>query len=117
MKKIASSAVFIGIFFHSICLFALPPIAFSRNVAIENTAAAYSYKIIQAPNNTWGYNILEGNKIFIHQPNRPGLPGTVGFQHKKDAIIVAKLVIAKLEKGEMPPTISIEELHKMKLIE
>src|SRR6195952_3040598 len=75
----------------------------------------YQFEIIPAPNNTWGYDIQKDNKLFIHQPNRPGLPGNEGFRPKKKAIKVAQLVIAKIKKGMMPPTISNEELLALKL--
>lgn len=43
------------------------------------------------------------------------MPGNEGFNTKKDAMKVAELVIAKVKKGEMPPTISAEELAALKL--
>lgn len=42
--------------------------------------------------------------------------GNVNFKTKADAEKVAKLVIDKIKKGEMPPTVTIEELQKLKVI-
>jgi hypothetical protein len=69
-----------------------------------------SFEIIKAEGNTWGYQIfLEGTPI-ITQANKPGLPGNQGFNNKNQAIIVAELVIEKIRRGQMPPTVSVEEL-------
>jgi hypothetical protein len=55
-------------------------------------------------------------RLMIHQTSAPGLPGNEGFKTKADAEKVALLVIDKIEKGEMPPTISIEEMKKLNVI-
>jgi len=52
----------------------------------------------------------------IHQTSAPALSGNEGFKTKKDAAKVALLVIEKVKKGEMPPTISIDEMKKLKVI-
>ncbi len=75
-----------------------------------------TYKIIDAPNHTYCYDVLADGKIMIHQTSAPGLPGNEGFKTKADAEKVAKLVITKIQKGEMPPTVSIEEMKKLKVI-
>jgi len=81
-----------------------------------STNEFYQFKIISSKNNTWGYDILKKNILFIHQTSIPGLPGNEGFKIKSDAEKVAKLVIEKLEKGEMPPSVTQEELKKMKVL-
>lgn len=78
--------------------------------------AGYTYTIIQASNNTWGYDIKAGKKVLIHQPVIPGLPGNEGFKTKSDAEKVARLVIGKIKKGELPPCVTIEELKKLKVL-
>lgn len=75
-----------------------------------------TYKIIPSANNTWGYDIYDNNKLIIHQPSIPALPGNSGFSTKKNAEIVAKAVIEKIKKGEYPPTISIDEMKKLGVI-
>lgn len=86
-----------------------------KAAGVINSPATLRYQIIPAANSTWGYNILKDNKIFIHQPHKPGIPGKEGFKDKRDAIKVAELVIAKLQRGEMPPTISLEEMRSLKI--
>lgn len=75
-----------------------------------------SYKIISAPNNTFGYDIYSEAKLLIHQPTIPAMPGNEGFSSKSQAIAIAELVLIKIKKGEMPPTVSKEEMKKLKVI-
>ena len=84
-------------------------------------ASAYAntkltYKIIEAPQHTYGYDVFADGRLMIHQTSAPALPGNEGFKTKEDATKVALLVIEKIKKGEMPPTISIDEMKKLKVI-
>ena len=84
-------------------------------------ASAYAntkltYKIIDAPKHTYGYDVFADGRLMIHQTSVPALPGNEGFKTKEDATKVALLVIEKIKKGEMPPTISIDEMKKLKVI-
>ncbi|MDX9847121.1 MAG: DUF4907 domain-containing protein [Tenuifilaceae bacterium] len=72
--------------------------------------------IIPSIDNTWGYQILINEKPFIFQSSIPGLPGNTGFSNQKDAEKVANLVVAKIRRGEMPPTITIEELKELNVL-
>lgn len=74
-----------------------------------------SFKIIAAPDNTYGYDIYNDEKIIIHQPNKPGLQGNKGFIKKQDAIKVATLVVQKVKNNEMPPTILEADYKKLKI--
>jgi hypothetical protein len=58
---------------------------------------------------------LDG-KLLIHQTTIPCLPGAEGFKFRPGAEKIAKLVIMKIQKGEMPPTVKIEELKKLKIL-
>ena len=80
------------------------------------TKPAMSYKMISSPNSTWGYDIYTDGKLTIHQPTIPGLPGNEGFKTKEAAQKVAEFVITKMKKGEMPPTVTNEELKKLKVL-
>jgi len=51
--------------------------------------------------------------MLIHQASIPGIPGNDGFKAKSDAKKVALLVIEKLKKGEMPPTVTLDEMKKL----
>lgn len=83
--------------------------------ADEYNGSNLTYKIIPGAEKSFGYDILSNGKLLIHQPVRPGLPGNKGFATKKDAAGVAELVIEKIRNGEMPPTVSEEEMKKLKV--
>jgi hypothetical protein len=83
-------------------------------------ASAYAnskltYKVIGAPKQTYGYDVIADGRLMIHQPSVPALPGNEGFKTNEDASKVAALVIGKIRKGEMPPTINTDDLKKLKL--
>ena len=75
-----------------------------------------TYKIIPAANHTFCYDVLADGKILIHQPSKPGLPGNEGFTTKTAAEKVAQLIITKIKKGEMPPSVTTEELKKLNVL-
>jgi len=87
---------------------------FPSGEAFKN--AKITYQLIPGISSTWGYDILVDNKLTIHQPSIPSLPGNEGFKTKESAEKVAKLVIKKMKKGEMPPSIDEKELKKLKAI-
>lgn len=75
-----------------------------------------TYKIINGINNTYCYDIYADDKLMIHQPSIPGLSGNEGFKTKAAAEDIAQLVISKIKKGEMPPSVTVEEMKKLKAI-
>lgn len=89
-------------------------VAFPKASQYNNTKL--TYKIISAPNNSFGYDVYADGKLMIHQNSIPAMPGNNGFKTKAAAEKVAQLVIQKIKKGEMPPTISIEEMKKLKAV-
>ncbi len=54
-----------------------------------------SYKIIGAAGKTFGYDIFQNNRLIIHQPAVPAMPGNGGFKTRAGAGKVAQLVIQK----------------------
>lgn len=110
--------------YFAITLFLIPSQSFcgitpsSGNVdfRIFNKQTNVFFKIIKAPENTWGYDIYISKKLVIHQINIPGQTGDQGFRTKKQAEAVARLVVAKVGKGEMPPSVTQAELAKLRAI-
>lgn len=105
---------------YSVCLFFMiavfasgawqkKPVASAKTV----TAPAFTYKIINAAGGTFGYDICQDAHLLIHQPSVPALPGNAGFKAKAGAEKVAGLVMKKINKGEMPPTVSLAEMKKL----
>lgn len=82
----------------------------------EHAAAELTFAIIDAPNGTFGYDILSDGKLLIHQTNLPGQPGNDGCKTKADAEKLAAFVMEKIKKGEMPPTVSSTELQELRII-
>jgi len=87
--------------------------SFIHNQASDVNSLSIVYKIIPSVNHTWGYDIYRGGKMIIHQQNIPGMPGNEGFGKKSQAKKTARLVINKIEHGEMPPTVTPDELKKL----
>ena len=75
--------------------------------------ADLTIRIIPSVNGTFGYDILLQEKPFVHQPSIPALPGNEGFKTRERAQRVAELVVKKIRSGEIPPTVSVEELNSM----
>ena len=89
-------------------------IKFPEVSAYANTKL--TYKIIDAPNHTYGYDVYADGRLMIHQQSIPAMPGNEGFKTKQGAEKVAQLVISKIKKRELPPTVTVEEMKKLKAI-
>lgn len=74
------------------------------------------YVIISGLNNTYGYDVFKDEVKLIHQPIIPGYDGINGFTSPQQAEKVASLVIKKIKKGEMPPTITKLELKELNVL-
>jgi len=91
-----------------------------KQVKVTHAAATaknnnYRYTITGNEQNGYGYDVFEGTKVFIRQPNIPGLPGHKGFTTKNDGEKTASLVIRILSNNIMPPTVSRHELENLKI--
>jgi hypothetical protein len=87
------------------------PIKFPDN----NVNSQFMYKIISSAANTFGYDVYRNGNLLIHQPTIPGMGGVNGFKTKQDAKRVAELVLMKIKKGEIPPSITEEDLKFLKV--
>lgn len=83
---------------------------------ITATTAAITHRIIDAPNGTFGYEILADGKLLVRQTNVPGQPGNSGCATKAEAEKLASLVADKVKRGQMPPTVTKEELQQLSII-
>lgn len=71
--------------------------------------------IMKVSDSSYGYYIFADGQLLIEQKNIPGLPGNSGFITETEAQKTADLAIRKLKAGEMPPTISTEELKALQI--
>jgi len=86
-----------------------------KQIALQMAKANLTYFIIRVPDNTYGYTIFIDGQMYIEQKSIPAVSGNAGFVSKDDAEKVAKLVIEKIRQGEMPPTVSTEDLQLLKI--
>jgi hypothetical protein len=83
-----------------------------QNESSDNAGKpALSYKTFYEPSG-WGYDILSGNKLIIHQDFIPALPFKKGFNKKEYAEKTAQLVIQKIQENKFP-TLAKSDLEKI----
>ncbi|MFD0751876.1 DUF4907 domain-containing protein [Mucilaginibacter calamicampi] len=75
----------------------------------------YTAKIYLVDSTGYGYDIYLDTKMIIHQPMIPGVLGRSGFRTRANAQDVANLIISKLEKAIMPPSVSQRELDSLNI--
>jgi hypothetical protein len=51
--------------------------------AFGNANTKLTWKIIDAPNHTYGYDVLADGRLIIHQKSIPAMPGNEGFKTKQ----------------------------------
>ena len=122
-----ATSVFLAVLFVFFIVVCLPvPSLSADESAVKNDVnqpknpyanAKISIKIIPAINKTFGYDIFLYGRPLVHQPHIPGIPGNEGFTTRKRAQKVAEFVVKKIRRNEMPPTVTIEDLNKMDVLE
>jgi hypothetical protein len=61
----------------------------------------------------WGYRLYVRYKLLVNQPNIPAVSGNVLFKKETDARKIAKLASSKVANGQIPPTLTVEEVQKL----
>lgn len=61
----------------------------------------------------FGYDILMGGKIYIHQPHIPAVAGNNGFPSAESALKTGTFIISKIRKNIMPPSVTKNELDSL----
>src|SRR6476660_5942587 len=72
--------------------------AISQRASSKKPIDVFGYSCFQNNDETWGYDILRSEKIFIHQPTIPAASGLKGFSNKQSASAIAELAIKKLKR-------------------
>lgn len=77
-------------------------------------AGNYTYKIFQAPNKMYGYDILQNGKVIFHQfaALQPADKPNTAFAKKEHAEKAALLSVEKLRTGEAA-SLTNEEIKKI----
>jgi hypothetical protein len=82
----------------------------------KSEAEKFTFRVIPAAENTFGYEILDQGKILVQQKTIPAMPGNNGFKTEDDAKKCADFVISKLNRNIMPPSVTPEELDSLGII-
>lgn len=61
----------------------------------------------------YGYDILMGGKIYIHQPHIPAVAGNQGFRDAEAAMKAGTFIVTKIRKNIMPPSVTKNELDSL----
>ena len=98
-------------------LFSIPILGYAQSDGkAESADSLRSTRVeIFEADNGWGYDVYVDDKKYIHQTTIPSVPGTTGFVSKKEAQIVAEFVIGKINRNEMPPSVTPEELKELNI--
>ena len=84
--------------------------------AAHASDGAYTFTVIDAPNGTFGYDILHNGSLLVHQPGLPGQPGVEGCRSREQAERLASFVVSKITRGIMPPTVTTDELDSLGIV-
>lgn len=85
-------------------------------VTTESTKSVepeYSVVTTQDSEYGWGYQLFKDGKLIIDQKHVPAIQGKKGFSSKEDADLTANYILEKIKKGAFPPTVSVEELDSL----
>lgn len=61
----------------------------------------------------WGYKLYMRYKLLVNQPNIPAVSGNASFKKETDARKIAKLASSKVASGQIPPTLTVEEVQTL----
>ena len=67
----------------------------------------YTIRILPAPGNTFGYDILKGEQVILHQQFNPFAKGRSmsGLKNKADVIVLVKWLVTESKRtGKHPPS-------------
>lgn len=95
----------------------------SAQVAASSMPPTYSYKVFEAPNKMWGYDIFRDERFMFHQPAEIVAPASSApaqnapvqssaLSAKTFAEKAAAFAIDKIRKGQ-PPALTQEEIKKI----
>ena len=84
---------------------------------VAQDSSEYRIEIIAGEANSFGYDIKKDGKLLIHQPHIPGVAGVRGFDTEEQARAAAQLMVNKMQKNIMPPTISEHEVDSIRSLQ
>jgi hypothetical protein len=89
-----------------------------KEVAATDTSGI-TYQIIHSENGVegFGYDIYIQGKLYVHQPSIPAIAGNKGFSSSHKAEQAAALVVNKIKNNILPPTVDVNELDSLHLLD
>ncbi len=71
--------------------------------------------IINVADKRYGYQIISDGNMLIEEKSIPAIAGYIGFINEEEARRVAEFALQRIKAGEMPPSISIEDLKRLQI--
>jgi hypothetical protein len=77
-------------------------------------AGEYSYRILPASNNSFGYDLFQGKRLIFHQPTLAFITnnGTIVYPVKEKSEKIIFAAIEKIKNGKLP-VLTNEELKRI----
>lgn len=91
------------------CVHNAPPKDYSQFDTTEQSGISFRLETYEYDNG-WAYDIMVDGKKLIAQKHIPVVEGNQKFVSQEDAYNCGKLMIIKLIRGEMPPSITDKDL-------
>jgi len=87
----------------------------SEQIARGGAPANYTYKVFQAPNKMYGFDILKNGKFILHQPASAVSASSYypALATKENAEKAAQFSIDKIKKGQQPAMLTNDEVKKI----
>lgn len=92
-------------------------LARQASIAGQMDKADIRHFVIRVPDGKYGYTVFVDGQLYIEQTSIPSIAGTAGFATTEDADRVARRVVDKIRRGEMPPSVSMNELQEMGIVD
>ena len=85
---------------------------------VNNAESAPVFQVVvtKLSEQNYGYQILKDGKMIIDQPTIPAIQGNRSFTSEEDALKTGEYLITKLKQGIFPPTLSVEELDSLSVL-
>ena len=78
---------------------------------------AYTMEVAENVEFGWGYQLFKDGKLMIDQKHIPAIQGEKGFSSKENAEITGNYILSKIKNGDFPPTVSVQELDSLGVLD
>ena len=84
---------------------------------ISESESEYTMKVTENAEYGWGYQLYKDGKLMIDQKHIPAVQGEQIFGSKEKAEITGNFILQKIKNGEFPPTVSVQELDSLGILD